>query len=757
MNFPQKKCTPTGNAFSNGCINGQMHPILMTPVIPYLLMLCLSLSSFLAYSQSCEGTLGTNLITGGDFGSGMATIVTNDPQLAPGYIYQNSPPPDDGFYTIASTTDFGDPNFCWTSQGDNSPDPNGYLMVVNATFDPGVFFERTLEVCDGINYEFSIDILNLLRVECVDGITPNIDILIDGVVVDQTGNVPQDETWYTYRTLITIPEGTDFITLTLRNNAPGGPGNDLGIDNLSLRHCAPDLILPVTTTACPDGVTIEAPAAATTYPTPHYQWQRSFDGGTSWNDLANENGATLFIANPFANLQYRVVVANGPVNFLNPSCRATSTATTIQLQIPLMVFQTPVICEGDTLQIGGQSLSEAGDYTIPLPGSSGCDSLLQIQLFLNPSFDQLFTQSLCSGDTFLGQEFSTDTLISFFYTTAAGCDSIVNYEIDVLSTPSGGISGDSIICQGNSTLWHAPAGFSNYQWSTGATTAELELNSPGLYEVTFTNSQGCSYTQERELQIADPFFDAMVQPLTCPDAADGLIEILFADGGVPPYEYQLNGGAGQAEMSFFNLASGTYEVLLEDAIGCSFSETLTIADAPLLDATLSGIPNTPIEAGDTLQLSISSTVNDLSYQWSGNGQASCATCASTNWLVLPGGQLQVVVNNQQGCGLVIDTLLEVLNPYRVYQPNAFSPNGDGDNDFFTLGLGSNAKVISSLAIFDRWGAAVYKYTVGSSQEAGWNGTRNGQPMPTGIYVYYAEIEFQNGKRKQVQGDLLLMR
>jgi hypothetical protein len=118
---------------------------------------------------------------------------------------------------------------------------------------------------------------------------------------------------------------------------------------------------------------------------------------------------------------------------------------------------------------------------------------------------------------------------------------------------------------------------------------------------------------------------------------------------------------------------------------------------------LSGIPNTSIEAGDTLQLSISSTVNDLSYQWSGDGQASCDTCANTNWLVLPGGQLRVIVNNQQGCGVVIDTLLEVFNPYRVYQPNAFSPNGDGDSDFFILGLGTNAKAISSLAIFDRWG------------------------------------------------------
>jgi gliding motility-associated-like protein len=179
--------------------------------------------------------------------------------------------------------------------------------------------------------------------------------------------------------------------------------------------------------------------------------------------------------------------------------------------------------------------------------------------------------------------------------------------------------------------------------------------------------------------------------------------------------------------------------------------------APALSAQLNGIPNTPIEAGDTLQLSITSAADNLRYQWSGNGRASCDTCATTNWLVFPSGALQITMTTPEGCRLVIDTLLNVLDAARIYQPNAFSPNNDGNNDLFTLGLGSNAKTITRLEIFDRWGGAVYQYTDSSTDLPRWDGTRNGTDMPTGVYVYQAEIEFQNGRRKLLQGDLLLMR
>jgi hypothetical protein len=72
-------------------------------------------------------------------------------------------------------------------------------------------------------------------------IQPNIAFLIDGQVVCETGNVPADQNWRTVRFSFTTVPGQTSVELSLRNNAPGGLGNDLAIDNISFRACGPEI------------------------------------------------------------------------------------------------------------------------------------------------------------------------------------------------------------------------------------------------------------------------------------------------------------------------------------------------------------------------------------------------------------------------------------------------------------------------------------------------------------------------------------
>ena len=92
-------------------------------------------------AQICEGNLGENIFTDGDFGSGTDNILAVNPMIAPGYFYQTVPPPNDGSYTITNnTTEWGSfAAIAWANIGDNSDDSNGYMMVVNADYDPGLF------------------------------------------------------------------------------------------------------------------------------------------------------------------------------------------------------------------------------------------------------------------------------------------------------------------------------------------------------------------------------------------------------------------------------------------------------------------------------------------------------------------------------------------------------------------------------------------------------------------------------------------
>ena len=72
----------------------------------------------------------------------------------------------------------------------------------------------------------------------------------------------------------------------------------------------------------------------------------------------------------------------------------------------------------------------------------------------------------------------------------------------------------------------------------------------------------------------------------------------------------------------------------------------------------------------------------------------------------------------------------VEKPYALYSPNAFSPDGDGINDFFKIS--GQAMIDFQIEIFNRWGQMVYKYLDLSN---GWAGTFKGKNLPTGTYVY----------------------
>ena len=78
--------------------------------------------------------------------------------------------------------------------------------------------------------------------------------------------------------------------------------------------------------------------------------------------------------------------------------------------------------------------------------------------------------------------------------------------------------------------------------------------------------------------------------------------------------------------------------------------------------------------------------------------------------------------------VVIDP--NALNCNEAFLPNAFTPNGDGLNDVFGI---SNPRIITSLIsfeIWDRWGNKMF-YTTNVNDK--WDGTYNGQFVPSGVY------------------------
>ena len=97
----------------------------------------------------------------------------------------------------------------------------------------------------------------------------------------------------------------------------------------------------------------------------------------------------------------------------------------------------------------------------------------------------------------------------------------------------------------------------------------------------------------------------------------------------------------------------------------------------------------------------------------------------------------------------------------VYIPNIFSPNGDGRNDDFAVFACLGVKTITSARLFDRWGGLLYEGTLLDPACLNgtrlWDGSKNGETMPPGVYVYMIEIEFLDGVVLTYRGDVTLIR
>lgn len=91
-------------------------------------------------------------------------------------------------------------------------------------------------------------------------------------------------------------------------------------------------------------------------------------------------------------------------------------------------------------------------------------------------------------------------------------------------------------------------------------------------------------------------------------------------------------------------------------------------------------------------------------------------------------------------------------PPTLYFPNAFTPNGDGDNDTYSA-VGIYAKSYD-LYIYNRWGTLVFHT---QSQEQGWDGTINGVPAPEGAYVFRAKVIGYEDEVIQKTGTVTLIR
>ncbi len=445
-------------------------------------------------AQICTGSLGDPVVnvtfgSGNNPGPALKSSITS-------YNYTSNSCPDDGSYTIVNKTDgcFG---ATWhrVQQDHTSNDNDGYMMLINASFTPGDFYVDTVKgLCASTTYEFSSWILNaLLPTACSPTpIKPKLVFNIEtasGTVLGSvnTGDIASSSSaeWKQYGLFFTTPAFNNTVVIRITNNAPGGCGNDLILDDITFRPCGPVVNSTITNNNktyidfCKNNISSVNLSATISngYTIPSLQWQERLNNNTLWTDIPGATSDTyLFNKINTGVYQYRLTVAEGS-NINLPSCRIASNPDTITIhELPNAQAQNnSPVCEKEMLQLTG-----SGGNTYSWTGPNNFASAEQ-----SPSF--------IAAVSFNGQ-------YTVEVTDVFGCKALASTDAVVYPNPVAVINAGNTICEGDSTLLQCSGGTS-YVWSPALGLNDASAQNPmakpaesTTYLVTVTDNNNCSDT-----------------------------------------------------------------------------------------------------------------------------------------------------------------------------------------------------------------------------------------------------------------------
>lgn len=174
-------------------------------------------------------------------------------------------------------------------------------------------------------------------------------------------------------------------------------------------------------------------------------------------------------------------------------------------------------------------------------------------------------------------------------------------------------------------------------------------------------------------------------------------------------------------------------------------------------------PDRSAVLGQLLTLPFSHNADSIAeYLWSSQpeGLIPCSTCPkSLLGPLLADANVTLKITDQNGCTTRDSLNIRVVKERQIYAANVFSPNNDGVNDVFFL-QGHPGTRVRQLRIYNRWGQLIFQAPPGdiNDPQIGWDGrTANLQTAPAGVYVWQAELEYADGIRTVIQGDISLLR
>ncbi|HWB27689.1 MAG TPA: gliding motility-associated C-terminal domain-containing protein [Chitinophagaceae bacterium] len=689
-------------------------------------------------TPGCTGSLGDAIV---DIDFGTAQDIGNP--LPPGTTNMGFYPydcPGDGNYTIIRHSQ-GCYNDGWHTISDHTGNADGCFMLINASFEPSDFFVQMVSgLCQGTTYQFGAWVINMDKYG--GGILPNVSFTIelpDGTILASytTGDIPAsiNATWAPYTFNFTTPANVQTVILRMHNNAPGGQGNDLALDDITFRPIGPTISVGITG-ANADTINIcqrSTPnpnlygAVASCYLSTAYHWQVSRNNGGSWTDIANADSLNYTPSTDSAGVYlYRLLAAQA--NDIGIStCRVNS--------VPLTVVISPGPFPGkDT------AVYSCPGYPVNLYNLYDTAGYRYSAWDLNDPQD--------AGEGFF----------TFTVKNTNGCSYSSHVTVKLLTKPDPGRDIDTSVCENNVinlTGLYNTVSFAGATWSTANPTQA----GPGAYNLFVTGADGCQDTATVVVVGKKPDTSYIVAAvcggqsflghssagnytdILSDSAASGCDSIRNLNLTVNPvFNINIDTTACYNQSVLGYSAAGTYNIHYLTVNGCDSAVQLTLHIIPLPQPNLGR--DITICPGESVTLYPGKFEQ---YLWQDGSTDS-------HFVVTQAGIYSVSVSNS--CGTATSSTHVSEAPCALLFPTAFTPNGDGKNDIFKL---LNPYNIASfkLVVYNRWGQKMFST---NNPLAGWDGITDGEPQVPGPYVWYCIFKKNGDKAESEQkGTVVLIR
>ncbi|HTB06506.1 MAG TPA: T9SS type B sorting domain-containing protein [Bacteroidia bacterium] len=433
----------------------------------------------------------------------------------------------------------------------------------------------------------------------------------------------------------------------------------------------------------------------------------SASGGISytWSTSATTTSITV---TPATTTTYSVTASNGLCN------KDTSIVVTVSNLAGVNISGPQTICAGSPVTI----TASGGTSYLWSTGATATSSSITVTPISTTTYSVTVTNGACIKDTS-----STIT-------------------VNPLPLPS--VSGNNIICSGDSTILTANGGIS-YVWNTGATTTSITVNPAATTTFTLQASNG--------LCIKDTTMVVTVNNIPVPvingsqSICIGASANLTATGGST---YTWSTGSVGPTIVVSPTSTTTYTVTAANGT-CTAKDSAAVIVNPLPVEVAS--PNTTIRISQSTPISVSPQTSGNIYSWYPVTDLSCTDCPDPIASPTSTTTYYVITTNSAGCSTE-DTIEVIVNDDcgHLFIPNGFSPNRDGHNDQLLV-YGFCIRAMDFI-VFDRWGNKIFEST---SQKDGWDGTYKGQPMNSDTYAYEFEATLIDGTKIHKSGNVALIR